>query len=55
MPDTPAKSRPDRGEAAEREQEKQQEVLRREPLEQELMQKGDSDAGTEIDGVEPEE
>ena len=50
-PDSPS-DRPPEEEVAELEQQKEDEVLQREPVEQELMQAGESEVGTEIDGVE---
>jgi hypothetical protein len=51
---------PSGGESAERElaeqqQKKEDEVLKREPLEQELMQEGESEVGEEIDDVQEQE
>ena len=39
-------------EVAELEEQKEEQVLHREPVEQELMQAGVSELGTEIDGTE---
>ena len=41
-------------ELTEQEREKDDQVLEREGLEQHLMQEGDSDTGTVVDGVEDE-
>jgi hypothetical protein len=50
-PDSPS-DRPPEEELAELEEQKEEEVLHREPVEQELMQADESEVGTEIDGVE---
>jgi len=50
MSDTPVQDPAE--EVAEQVDNKQQEVLQREPLEQKLMQQGESEAGTEIDDME---
>jgi hypothetical protein len=52
-PDSPS-DRPPEEVLAELDEQKEDEVLHREPVEQDLMQHGRSEVGTEIDGVEDE-
>jgi hypothetical protein len=53
-PDFPSQDSPEE-EVAELQNEKEEQVLHREPFEEELMEEGRSELGTEIDDVEDED
>jgi hypothetical protein len=54
-PDFPFDNRSPKEDLADQERKKEDEVLEREGLEQELIQEGESEVGEEIEGVEDDE
>ena len=54
-PDSPSDDRPPEEELEELQDKKEDEVLEREPVEQELMQTGQSHVGEDLDSVQEQE